>query len=445
MPATIFKDTIFALSSGRLPAGVAIIRISGSRTRLALETMAGAVPEDRRAAYRAVRSPRSGEMLDRGLVLFFDGPGSFTGEDCAEFHLHGGKAVVAAALEELSSMDGFRHAEAGEFTRRAFLNGKLDLVGAEALADLIGAETEAQRRFAVANADGRQTELYAAWRQRIVRGRAMIEAELDFADESDVPGSVSDQVWADMAALAQEIETHVEGYRSAEVIRDGYQVVILGAPNAGKSSLLNAMARREVAIVTDEPGTTRDLVEVTLDLGGLKVVMVDTAGIREASGYVESIGVERALERARLADLVLELIALDEPIIAPAGEIAAPKLRIGSKSDLKGRTTGAASSYEFEISARSGFGLSDLLAEVARRATEAAGLAGEVLPSRMRHVELLRRCVGSLRQAVESETLPLELRAEELRDAGFNLGKISGAVDVEDLLDTIFSEFCIGK
>lgn len=445
MPATIFKDTIFALSSGRLPAGVAIIRISGSGTRTALETMASVVPEDRRAVYRAVRSPQSGEILDRGLVMFFAGPASFTGEDCAELHLHGGKAVMAAVLEELSALDGFRHAEAGEFTKRAFLNGKLDLVGAEALADLIGAETEAQRRFALANADGRQSELYAAWRQRIIHARAMIEAELDFADESDVPGSVSDQVWADMAALAQEIEAHVEGYRSAEVIRDGYQVVILGAPNAGKSSLLNAMARREVAIVTDEPGTTRDLVEVTLDLGGVKVVMVDTAGIREASGYVESIGIERALARARRADLVLELIALDEPVVVSADEIAAPRLRVGSKSDLVSYAGDVALSCDFEISAKSGSGLSDVLSEIGRRASGATGALGEVLPSRMRHVELLQRCKGSLRRAVESGSLPLELRAEELRDAGFNLGKISGAVDVEDLLDTIFSEFCIGK
>jgi tRNA modification GTPase len=445
MPATIFKDTIFALSSGRLPSGVAVVRMSGGHTRAALEAMIGGVPEGRRATYRAVRSPRSGEIIDRGLVLYFPDPHSFTGEDCAELHLHGGKAVVAAVVEELSDMDGFRHAEAGEFTRRAFLNGKLDLVGAEALADLIGAETEAQRRFAAANAEGQQTALYAGWRQRIIHARAMIEAELDFADQSDVPGSVSDQVWTDMAALAKDIEAHLEGYRSAEIIRDGYQVVILGAPNAGKSSLLNALARREVAIVTDEPGTTRDLVEVALDLRGAKVVMVDTAGIREATGRVESIGIERALERARRADLVLELIALDEPVPALAGDIRAEKLRVGSKSDLSSVTIVEPPTCDFKISAKSGSGMGELLAEIGSRAAKAAEISGELLPSRMRHVELLRRCAASLRRAIDEEALALELRAEELRDAGFNLGKISGAVDVEDLLDTIFSEFCIGK
>ncbi|WP_202314572.1 tRNA uridine-5-carboxymethylaminomethyl(34) synthesis GTPase MnmE [Mesorhizobium sp. L-8-10] len=445
MPATIFRDTIFALSSGRLPSGVAVVRMSGGHVKGALEAMVGSLPEGRRADYRAIRSPRSGEIVDRGLVLLFEGPHSFTGEDCAELHVHGGKAVVAAILAELSGIDGFRHAEAGEFTRRAFLNGKLDLVGAEALADLIGAETEAQRRFAAANAEGQQTALYAGWRKRIIHARAMIEAELDFADESDVPGSVSSEVWAEMAALAKDIDAHLEGYRSAEIIRDGYQVVILGAPNAGKSSLLNALARREVAIVTEEPGTTRDLVEVALDLDGMKVVMVDTAGIREAAGRVESIGIERALERARRADLVLELIALDDPVAASSGDMPSGRLRVGSKSDLG--TSGAAvdQGYDFVISVKSGEGLGELLAGIARRAAGATATSGEVLPSRMRHVELLHRCASSLRRAAVQEDLALELRAEELRDAGFSLGKISGAVDVEDLLDTIFSEFCIGK
>lgn len=442
MSAAIFRDTIFALSSGRLPAGVAVIRLSGPGTQGALQELAGIVPEPRRASYRPVKT-RSGETLDRGLVLFLPGPGSFTGEDSAELQLHGGKAVVAAVLEALGTFDDFRHAEAGEFTKRAFLNGRLDLTEAEALADLVSAETEAQRRFAAANAEGAQAALYGEWRRRIVHGRAMIEAELDFADEADVPGSVSDRVWADMAALAKEVRAHLSGYHSAEIIRDGYQVVIVGAPNSGKSSLLNALARREAAIVTDEPGTTRDLVEVALDLAGMKVVLVDTAGIREGAGRVEAIGIERALARAERADLILELQAMDEPVqVTVSG--TAPRIRVGTKSDLADERRGDDIS-DLAISAKTGQGIDALLGEIHRRAQDATQSIGDVLPSRMRHVALLERCAKSLETAVTRMGMPLELRAEELRDASFSLGKISGAVDVEDLLDTIFSEFCIGK
>lgn len=442
MPTTIFKDTIFALSSGRLPSGVAVIRLSGAGTKKALEAMVGPAPQERRATYRPVRAV-SGELLDRGVVIFFEGPRSFTGEDSAELQLHGGKAVVAAVLRELAALEGFRPAEAGEFTKRAFLNGRLDLVGAEALADLISAETEAQRRFAATNAEGAQSTLYADWRRRIIHARAMIEAELDFADEADVPGSVSDKVWTDMAVLAADIRQHLAGYHSAEIIRDGYQVVILGAPNAGKSSLLNALAQREAAIVTDEPGTTRDLVEVALDLAGMKIVLVDTAGIREGAGRVEAIGIERALARAERADLILELHALDEPVKVES-KGSAPRIRVGTKCDLvlDGFRLDA---YDFLISTKEGQGIDALLKEIAARAQNAAERTGDILPSRVRHVSLLERCMQALETAVARNTLPLELRAEELRDASMSLGKISGAVDVEDLLDTIFSEFCIGK
>ena len=248
-----------------------------------------------------------GRLLDHGLTVFFPGPASFTGEDSCELHVHGGRAVIGAILEAVAQIDGFRHAEAGEFSRRAFLNGKIDLTGAEALSDLVSAETEAQRRFALTNASGAQSELYGEWRRRIIHARAMIEAELDFSDQEDVPGSVSERVWADMQALIKAVDDHLATYRRAEIIRDGYKVVILGEPNAGKSSLLNALARRDVAIVTDEPGTTRDLVEVTLDLEGLKTIIVDTAGIRETAGKVEAIGIARAFEAAETADLILEL------------------------------------------------------------------------------------------------------------------------------------------
>ncbi len=328
-----FPDTIVALSSGRLPSGIAVIRISGKQTRFAVETIAGKLPEPRMATYATLRTP-SGETIDSGLILFFPGPHSFTGEDCAEFQIHGGKAVVAALLDTLTSIPGVRHAEAGEFTRRAFLNGKLDLVETEALADLISAETEAQRRLAVLNADGAQSQLYADWRRRLIHARAMIEAELDFADESDVPGSVADIVWADMQRLLSEVRAHIGGYHRAEIIRDGFDVVIVGAPNAGKSSLLNALARRDAAIVSDEPGTTRDLVELALDLKGVKVRLTDTAGIRENAGKVETIGIERARHRAEMADLVLLLVdPSSQSASAPAVENA-NVVWISTKADL---------------------------------------------------------------------------------------------------------------
>ena len=263
----IERDTIVALSSGRLPAGIAVVRISGPKTRFVLETIIGSVPEPRSARYGTF-ADGAGTHIDSGITLFFQAPASFTGEDSAELHAHGGKAVVAALLDALCAIEGVRLAEAGEFTRRAFLNGKVDLLKAEALADLVSAETEAQRRFAVLNSHGGHKELYAGWRQRLIHARAMIEAEMDFSDEADVPGSVADQIWADIDRMSGEIQRHIAGFRRAEIIRDGFDVVILGAPNAGKSSLLNALAKRDAAIVTDEPGTTRDLIEVVLDLDG---------------------------------------------------------------------------------------------------------------------------------------------------------------------------------
>ncbi|TIP25386.1 MAG: tRNA uridine-5-carboxymethylaminomethyl(34) synthesis GTPase MnmE [Mesorhizobium sp.] len=439
----ISGNSIVALSSGRLPAGVAVIRISGPQSRFVVETIAGPKVKNRVAAYRQFRAP-DGSVLDSGLVVFFAGPNSFTGEDIAEFHVHGGRAVVAKMLEVIAGFDGVRHAEPGEFTRRAFLNGKVDLVETEALADLVNAETEAQRRFAVQNAEGVQSELYLSWRRRLIHARAMIEAEIDFADEDDVPGSVAETVWSDVGAMIGEIERHVQGFRAAEIIRDGFEVVILGAPNAGKSSLFNALARREAAIVTEEPGTTRDLLEVVLDLEGMRVRITDTAGLRETPGRIEAIGIERARSKAGTADLLLVLEDMVEPM--PIGAIPpdVPVLRIGTKADLL-RGESLAKRYDAVISTRDGTGLAELLAEIGRRAAAQVGQAGDILPSRLRHVELLNETIGFLRAAVKGEERGQELRAEELRLAADRLGRIVGAVDVEDMLDVIFSQFCIGK
>jgi tRNA modification GTPase len=440
----IRSDTIVALSSGRLPAGVAVLRISGPRTRFVLETIAGGEVRPRSTALRRLVAP-DGAVLDNGLVLFFPAPASFTGEDVAEFHVHGGRAVVGRILDTLTAFEGVRHAEPGEFTRRAFLNGKVNLVQTEALADLVNAETEAQRRFAVQNAGGAQAELYMGWRRRLLHARAMTEAEIDFADEDDVPGSVSDQIWADVGLMASDIERHVARYRSAEIIREGFDVVILGAPNAGKSSLFNALAGRDAAIVTDEPGTTRDMLEVTLELGGVLVRLTDTAGLREAEGKVEAIGIEKAKAKAATADLVLLLEDVSTSKTKVESPPGIPVLRVGTKIDLLDtlHSERAAKLYDDVISVTQGTSIDRLLVEIAKRAAIAAGGVGDVLPSRLRHVELLGETQKHLLNAISGGGQ--ELRAEELRLAADQLGRIVGATDVEDMLDIIFGQFCIGK
>lgn len=436
----VFRDTIFALSSGGLPSGVAVVRLSGPHVREALRLVAGTAPAARRATLLSLRDGDGG-LLDEGLVLFFPAPASFSGEDCAEFQIHGGRAVVAALLRRLGQIPGLRQAEAGEFTRRAFLNGKVDLTGAEALADLIGAETEAQRRLAVENAQGGQRDLYTGWRRQLLHARAMIEAELDFADEADVPGSVSERETANLARLRQNILAHVEGFRAAEIVRDGFRVVLAGAPNAGKSSLLNALVRREVAIVTEIAGTTRDLVEASLDIDGMKIVATDTAGLRETDDVVERIGVRKAMEAADRADLVLHLV---DPACVEAGFAegtwAAPVLSVATKCDL---TMPEPGSFALAVSTVTGEGLPELTREIAERARAATSKTGQVIPTRLRQVHLLEATAKHIGDALDRAEL--ELRAEHLRLAGESLGKITGASDVEELLGVIFSEFCIGK
>ena len=344
----------------------------------------------------------------------------------------------------LYTFDNCRLAEPGEFTRRAFANGKFDLTVAEGLADLIAAETDGQRRLALQIASGSQVQLYSSWRSEMIRARALIEAELDFADESDVPGSVSDQVWIAMRDLAERIEQHVADGKRGAIVRDGFRVVIVGAPNAGKSSLLNALAGTDVAIVSDEPGTTRDLIEIKLDLGGLAVLLTDTAGLRETEGRVEQIGIERALDRAHAADLVLLLTDMANPLPAPFVDLGAiDTLHIGTKLDAAGMTTSR--SYDLTVSIRSGEGMDDLMGSLRSKAEGAAGNLADPLPTRRRHMELLGETSREINHAVNDQTAPLEVRAEYLRRASHALGRITGDVDVEDILDVVFSQFCIGK
>lgn len=442
-------DTIHAVSSGGLPAGVAVIRVSGPASRFVLETTIGNLPAPRRAVLRSIRN-RNGLVLDRGLVLWMPGPSSFTGEDMFELHVHGSRAVVRAVASHLGSFDGVRAAEAGEFTRRAFLAGRIDLTEAEGLADLLAAETEAQRRQAVEQADGSLGRLYRAWRERLVRIRALIEADFDFADEEDIPGSVIDSATRRIVELEAAVAAHLADGHRGERLRQGFQVVILGPPNAGKSSLLNALARRDVAIVTAEAGTTRDLLEVHLDLGGHPVTLVDTAGLREAAGVVEREGIRRALERGERADLVLWLQAPDVEAGEPPSVGDCPIWRVDGKGDLRSAEDETSvlpdgTERRLRISARSGVGLEALVDALADAAAEGFAVrSGGIGPTRERHRVLLESLRRHLGEAIRHRNEP-ELLAERLRWGSDDLGRLTGRIDVEDLLDHIFGAFCIGK
>ncbi|MGH6762214.1 MAG: tRNA uridine-5-carboxymethylaminomethyl(34) synthesis GTPase MnmE [Phyllobacterium sp.] len=439
-----YADTIYAVSSGRLPAGIAVIRISGSQTQKVLMALVGSVPPARNAVLRNIRN-NDGMILDSGLVLYFPGPASFTGEDSAELQVHGSVAVVDALLAALSSCDGCRMADPGEFTRRAFANGKMDLTMAEGLADLINAETESQRRLAFQISSGAQRDLYAEWRKELIQARALIEAELDFADEADVPGSVSNMVWPKLENLSKRISVHIEDGRKGSIVRDGFHIAIVGAPNAGKSSLLNVLAGAEVAIVSDEAGTTRDLIEVRLNLGGVMVFVTDTAGLRETDQKVEKIGIERALRRAESADLVLLLNDLNEPERTSAVTGYNSTISIGTKLDLANRDQMPEHDHRHLISVETGEGIPELIDELKEIAITASGDSTDPLPTRRRHLDLLNSTYIEIDNAITRSDIDLELRAEHLRLASSYLGRITGDVDVEEILDVVFSEFCIGK
>ena len=509
------RDTIFALSSGRPPAAIAVIRVAGPRARAALEALGVKVPEPRRVGLARFRDPASGEIIDEGLVLFFEGAKSEIGEDTAELQPHGGRAIIAAMLAALGRIEGLRPAEAGEFTRRAFENGKMDLTAVEGLADLVMAETEGQRRQAYRQMRGALGKQADAWRERLIQALALVEARIDFSDEGDVPEDLLAPALAIAGALEAEIAGALADGQRGERLRDGLTVAIAGPPNAGKSTLLNRIARREAAIVSPYAGTTRDVIEVHLDLGGMPVTLLDTAGIRDTDNPVEMEGVRRARQRAAAADLVLWVVDASAPdplsgksevllrppparslgagaaqaagIAMQAADIKSESvarswlvvnkcdlnqevtksLRAGGpedRSEAKGRFNETITSMVnkqltsknesvthhsesvFSISALSGDGVPPLLGALERFAADALAGADAALVTRARHRRALEETLAALRRAVTRPVAEREdLLAEELHGAARALGRLTGRVDVEDILDVIFRDFCIGK
>ncbi len=442
------KDTIFALASGGGRAGLAVVRVSGPGAGGALAALTGGgTPLARRATRVTVGDPVSGDTLDEGLAIWFPAPASFTGEDVAELHLHGGRAVVASVLDALGGCPGLRVAEPGEFTRRAFENGKMDLTAAEGLADLVAAETAAQRRQALRQMQGELGALYEGWRGRLLDGLAHLEAVIDFSDE-DLPGGLEAAVAGEISALEAEITGHLGDDRRGERLRDGVYLAIIGPPNAGKSSLLNRLARRDAAIVANTAGTTRDVIEVHLDLGGYPLVMADTAGLRAGGDAVESEGVRRARERAANADLKLAVFdrevwpdvdAHTAELVDGDTVVAINKIDLGpveAPTLVGGRPA-------FGVSALDGTGIDAMLAELENQVAARCLPSGSPALTRVRHRAALEDCREALRRAGGAGES--ELAAEDLRLAARALGRITGRVDVEDILDVIFRDFCIGK
>ena len=435
------RDTIFALSTAPGRAGVAVVRVSGPDATRALETLTRrSLPKPRNAVLTGFFDSER-NLIDRGLVIFFKAPASFTAEDIVEFHVHGGRAIVDALLSALAAL-GLRPAEPGEFTRRAVESGKLDLTQAEAIADLVDAETSAQRRQALRQYDGALAELYEGWRADLIRASAWAEAAIDFSDE-ELPGDTLARTRQIISGIIEDIQRHTDDSSRGEILREGLHLTVIGPPNAGKSSLVNALARRDVAIVAETAGTTRDVIEVRMDLGGYPVTIADTAGLRDTAEAIEAEGVRRALARAEAADLVLLL--LDGSAADPLGGLP-PETRgdlvMFNKSDLPWPVPRDG----LTISLRTGDGLDAMIAALTVKVRDRLEAPSEApVLTRKRHRHALEEAVRSLQSALTAPGNQPELLAEDLRLALRSLGRITGRVDIEELLDVVFKDFCIGK
>ncbi|KAG1452167.1 hypothetical protein G6F56_007892 [Rhizopus delemar] len=444
-------ETIYALSTSPGKAGVAVIRISGRNAKKAIEKMT--LPkafEPRKANFRRIRHPVSGETLDRGLVLWFPGPHSFTGEDSVEFQIHGGSAVIKGVLEALRKIEDFRIAEQGEFAKRAFDNDKLDLTELEGLADLLNAETEIQRKIAMQQAEGGLKIPYEKWRKEVIQCMATTEAVIDFGEDENIEEGVLDQVTQDVRKLYESISKHLDDSHVGEIVRSGVQVAIMGPPNAGKSTLLNRLTKRDAAIVSNIPGTTRDIVEVKMDLGGFPVILCDTAGLRESKDLIEIDTADIKIcmlpldQGASIDPLVEQMIdentyiILNKEDVVSQQELLDISLRIKDKVNAKGVWT---------VSCETGLGVDKFLAELIHvlKSRYDASLARPVLITQARHREHMEECVGSLKAFLDMPVDEIVLSAEELRLAANALGRITGRIDVEKVLDVLFGQFCIGK
>lgn len=434
------NGTIFAPATASGKAGVAVIRVSGPQALEAVKKMTAIkTPVPRKAMFSEIHTP-DGTAVDNGLVLYFPCPNSFTGEDVVEFQTHGGRAIISAVLSGLAQIDGFRPAGRGEFTRRAVENGKMDLTAAEGLADLVDAETEQQRKQALRQMGGVLAKIYEDWHDRLLHVLAWMEAYIDFPEE-EIPEDVSADVRGKIAGLMSEIQVHLNDGRRGEKLRDGFQIAIIGAPNAGKSSLMNRLAQRDVAIVSSAAGTTRDIIEVRLDINGYPVIVADTAGLRDTDEEIEAEGVRRAKARAEEADLVLWLSdALKGKNNTETEKIDSEKIfRIMNKADQ----TEPQNDGNIWISAKTGQGIDVLLDRIGRFVEEKMALREEPSLTRLRHRKALEECLQCLNSSLKAPEI--ELMTEDLRMAMRSLGKITGQVQVEELLDVIFKDFCIGK
>jgi tRNA modification GTPase len=439
------EQTIFALSSGRPPSAISIVRVSGPQAGTVLTSLAGKMAAPRMAT-RALLRDADQQPIDDAVVLWFPGPASATGEDVAEFHVHGGRAVLSTLFAALSAFENVRTAEPGEFTRRAFENGKLDLTEAEALDDLIHADTDRQRRQALRQLKGLLGDKVRDWRAQIIEASALIEAGIDFSDEGDVPAELIAPALAKIETLLGEIEEVLAAQGKSERLRDGLVVAIAGPPNVGKSTLINALARREVAIVSPHAGTTRDVIEVQLDLDGYPVTVIDTAGVRETEDPVEQEGVRRARARAREADLVLWLVDAEHD--RNPQESTVPVWTVRNKIDLDPSAAEVlrwSGEGEFKISAGRGDGLPELIRALIGFAQDYFGSSEGGLIGRERQRKLLQETAGMLQRSIEVVGEGEEFAAEELRAAAQSLGRLLGRVDVEDILGAIFKDFCVGK